>query len=155
MINSLIEKLKSVKDYPEDKGKRHQLWVILMIVILGNMVGYHSYRALGDFTYFYQKQLSYLLKISKKQMPSYSTIRRVMNSLDPGNLILVFNQWAESLISESDEDNFYCIDGKTLKNTLINTFNKQQNFLVFISLFCQSTGVLLKIKDYENKKNQR
>ena len=90
MINSLIEKLKSVKDYREDKGKRHQLWVILMIVILGNMVGYHRYRALGDFTYFYQKQLSYLLKISKKQMPPYSTIRRVMNSLDPGQFNLSF-----------------------------------------------------------------
>ena len=153
MINSLILKLKSVKDYRQCQGKRHQLWVILVIVILGNMLGFHSYRALGDFTCFYGKQLSKLLKVSYSKMPSYSTIRRVMNSLDTSNLISVFNQWAESLISDSEQNNFYSIDGKTLRNTLTNTFNKQQNFLVFISLFCQETGLVLKIKDYENKKS--
>ncbi len=153
MINSLILKLKSVKDYRQNKGKRHELWVILTIVILGNMLGFHSYRALGDFTCFYQKQLYNLLKVSYSKMPSYSTIRRVMNSLDTSNLISVFNQWAESLILDSEQNNFYSIDGKTLRNTLTNTFNYQQNFLVFISLFCQETGLVLKIQDYENKKS--
>ncbi|MCA2812064.1 MAG: transposase family protein, partial [Microcystis sp. M090S1] len=46
---SLIEKLKQVKDFPKDKGKRHTLWIVLVVIILGTMLGYLSYRELGDF----------------------------------------------------------------------------------------------------------
>ncbi|TRT65744.1 MAG: hypothetical protein EWV84_16980, partial [Microcystis sp. M_QC_C_20170808_M3Col] len=31
---SLIEKLKQVKDFRKDKGKRHPLWIVLVVIIL-------------------------------------------------------------------------------------------------------------------------
>jgi len=37
---SLIEKLKQVNDFRKDKGKRHHLWIVLLVIILGTMVGY-------------------------------------------------------------------------------------------------------------------
>jgi hypothetical protein len=37
---SLIEKLKQVKDFRKDKGKRHPLWIVLVVIILGTMLGY-------------------------------------------------------------------------------------------------------------------
>jgi hypothetical protein len=37
---SLIEKLKQVKDFRKDKGKRHHLWIVLVVIILGTMLGY-------------------------------------------------------------------------------------------------------------------
>ncbi|WP_287733082.1 transposase family protein, partial [Microcystis sp. M090S1] len=43
---SLIEKLKQVKDFRKDKGKRHTLWIVLVVIILGTMLGYLSYREL-------------------------------------------------------------------------------------------------------------
>ncbi len=46
---SLIEKLKQVKDFRKDKGKRHPLWIVLVVIILGTMLGYSGYRELGDF----------------------------------------------------------------------------------------------------------
>ena len=152
MINSLIKKLKSVKDTREDKGKRHPLWVILMIVILGNMLGFSSYRALGDFTCFYQTQLCSFLQIQNKQMPSYSTIRRVLKSLETQLLINIFNQWVESFFNHEGEENLWCsLDGKTLRNTLTNECDKMQNFVVLISLFCQKTGLVLNLETYESK----
>jgi hypothetical protein len=36
---SLIEKLKQVKDFRKDKGKRHPL----LVIILGTMLGYSGY----------------------------------------------------------------------------------------------------------------
>ncbi|MCA2658054.1 MAG: transposase family protein, partial [Microcystis sp. M049S2] len=46
---SLIEKLKQVKDFRKDKGKRHPLWIVLVVIILGTMLGYSGYRELGEF----------------------------------------------------------------------------------------------------------
>ena len=37
---SLIEKLKQVKDFWKDQGKRHPLWIVLVVIILGTMLGY-------------------------------------------------------------------------------------------------------------------
>ncbi|NCS08078.1 MAG: transposase family protein, partial [Microcystis aeruginosa G13-07] len=45
---SLIEKLKKVKDFRKDKGKRHPLWIVLLVIILGTMLGYSGYRELGE-----------------------------------------------------------------------------------------------------------
>ena len=135
MINSLIKKLKSVKDIRQDKGKRHPLWVILMIVIFGNMLGFHSYRALGDFSSFYHRQLCSVFYIPTKQMPSFSTIRRVIKSLDNQVLINIFNQWAESLNDYNKPEDICCsVDGKTRRNTIVNECDKTQNFVVFVSL---------------------
>ena len=37
---SLIEKLKQVKDFRKDQGKRPPLWIVLVVIILGTMLGY-------------------------------------------------------------------------------------------------------------------
>ena len=42
----LIEKLKQVKDYRKDKRKIHHLWIVLVVIILGTMLGYSGYREL-------------------------------------------------------------------------------------------------------------
>ncbi len=31
---SLIQKLKQVKDFRKDQGKRHPLWIVLVVIIL-------------------------------------------------------------------------------------------------------------------------
>ncbi|SKB15550.1 conserved hypothetical protein [Planktothrix sp. PCC 11201] len=40
MLNSIIEQLKLVKDFRKNRGKRHELWVVLTIVL-------NIYRSLG------------------------------------------------------------------------------------------------------------
>ncbi|MEY2913620.1 MAG: hypothetical protein RLZZ184_2929 [Cyanobacteriota bacterium] len=37
MLNSLIEKLKEVKDFRKNQGRRHELWVVLTIIILAHI----------------------------------------------------------------------------------------------------------------------
>ena len=41
----LIQFLKKVKDCRRSQGQRHPLWLILLLVILGTMMGYMGYRA--------------------------------------------------------------------------------------------------------------
>jgi len=151
MIN-LIEKLKLVKDFRENQGQRHPLWLILIIIILGIMQGYVSYRALGDFSKNNQKLISTLFCIYPMRTPSFSTIRRVMIGVDWKILLKIFNEWAQSEYGDRDDLNYLSIDGKSLNSTVVNAESKEQNFVMFVSLFSQETGLVLHLKKSESKK---
>lgn len=88
----LIEKLKKVKDFRKPSGKRYQLWVILLIIILGIMQSYIGYRAIGDFAKYNQALLTKYFKLPQPKVPSYSTIRRVLMGLDWSELLVIFNE---------------------------------------------------------------
>ena len=129
----LIQVLKKVKDFRYERGQRHPLWFILLIVILGLMTGHLGYRALGDFAKRHQKSLTESFGIPWGQVPSYSTIRRAMMGIDCESLIEVFNQWAAQLIPEDRPDNWIAIDGKSLKSTVEYYCQNRQNFLSIIT----------------------
>ncbi len=68
------------------------------------------------------------------------------------SLLKVFNEWALEEYGQRDDINWLDIDGKSLKNTLKNPNNEQQNFIMFVSLFSQESGLVLHLKRIENKK---
>lgn len=150
-MDSLIKMLKKVKDFRKDKGQRHPLWLVLLIIILGMMQGYISYRSLGDFAKFNQESLAQKLPILAKGVPSYSTIRRVMRGVDWDNLRLIFNQWASQVFPEHWPEQGISVDGKSLRSTVENYDNSKQNFIVILSLFGQSSGGVLQISCFENQ----
>lgn len=75
---SLIDYLKQIPDERHAGGRRHSLWLILLIMILGIMSGYWGYRGLGRFVERHRRQLIETLEIPAARVPSYSTLRRVM-----------------------------------------------------------------------------
>ena len=64
-----------------------------------------------------------------------------MLALDYEELQLVFNQWSKqySLIPSSE---WISLDGKTLKNTVSNYDNAQQNFINCVSAFSHQRGLV-------------
>ncbi len=68
------------------------------------------------------------------------------------NLLKMFNEWALEEYGQRDDINWLDIDGKSLKNTLKNPNNEQQNFIMFVSLLSQESGLVLHLKRIENKK---
>ena len=148
---SLIDYLKQIPDERKAGGRRHPLWLILLIIILGIMSGYWGYRGLGRFLERHRRQLITTLKIPQARVPSYSTIRRVMMSLDYDALAQVFNEWA-SQSTHNSSGQWIAIDGKSLKNTVEDCYGKQQNFMMMVSAFTHERGEILGIKVMENKK---
>ena len=150
MDKSLIDYLKQIPAPRARSGLRHPLWLVLLIIIMGMMSGYWGYRQLGRFVERHRRELIKRLQIPKARVPSYSTIRRVMLDLDYEELQLVFNQWSQqySLIPSSEWISF---DGKSLKNTVSNYDNAQQNFINCVSAFSQQRKLVLGVKMMENK----
>ncbi|NET85945.1 MAG: transposase family protein [Moorea sp. SIO1F2] len=73
-----------------------------------------------------------ILQIPNARVPSYSAIRRVMVNLDYEKLQIVFNEWSKqySVIPSSE---WISLDGKSVKNTVTNYDNAQQNFMSCVS----------------------
>ncbi len=147
---SLIDYLKQIPDERKASGRRHPLWLILLIIILGIMSGCWGYRGLGRFVERHRRQLIETFKIPQARVPSYSTIRRVMMTLDYEALTQVFNNWA-SQYTNNDRGQWIAIDGKSLKNTVHDCHGKQQNFVMMVSAFTHERGEIVGIKVMENK----
>jgi len=75
-----------------------------------------------------------------------------MMGMEWQSLLKVFNEWALEEYGQIGDINWLDIDGKSLKNTRNNPNNEQQNFIMFISLFSQESGLVLHLKRIENKK---
>ena len=150
MDKSLIDYLKQIPDPRDPHGLRHPLWLVLLLIIMGIMSGYWGYRQLGRFVERHRRELIKRLQIPKARVPSYSVIRRVMLALDYEELQLVFNQWSQqsSLIPSSEWISF---DGKSLRNTVTNYDNAQQNFINCVSAFSHQRKLVLGVKMMENK----
>ena len=73
-----------------------------------------------------------------------------MLNLDYKELQKVFNQWSKqySLIPSSE---WISLDGKSLKNTVTNYDNAQQNFINSVSAFSHQRKLVLGVKMMSNK----
>jgi hypothetical protein len=75
MSNSLVDYLKEIPDPRKAKGKRDEIWQILLIVIMAIMSGHQSIQGWGRFAERHRRDLI-------QRLPSYSTMRRVMMEVD-------------------------------------------------------------------------
>jgi hypothetical protein len=140
MTTCLIEELKKIEDFRISEGRRHPLWIVLLIVIMGTMSGYLGYRALGDFVARHREALIITLKVPKKRLPSYSTIRRVMMGIDFEQFIEVFNNWAIAALP-IEERRWLAVDGKTINGSQVIDEKSYSKFVQVVSVFSTATGI--------------
>ncbi|UZQ56350.1 transposase family protein [Trichothermofontia sichuanensis B231] len=73
--------------YRKARGRRHDLWLGLMRVLLGSLCGDRGYRPLADCSHQHWPSLCALLdEPTDTRIPSYSTCRRVLQPVD-------FHRW--------------------------------------------------------------
>lgn len=152
MRASLIEQLRQVEDFRTTDGRRHQLWLVLLFVIMGTMNGYVGYRAWGDFVKRHRRTLSKTFALEKHGVPSYSTIRRVVMGVDFDKLVKVFNHWAQNYV-DLDESEWFSADGKSIKGTVQNYDTCSQNFVSIVSIFTSKRGLVLGMEKFDNKED--
>ena len=150
MSKSIIDYLKEVPDPRGAQGSRDDLWQILLIIIMGIMSGYNGYRGLERFVERHRRSLIKLLALKQGTVPSYSTLRRMMIDVDYAKLISAFNSWAQE--QPMSRGAAIAGDGKSLRNTVSNADNNQQNFISMVSLFSQQQGVVVSTAIMENRK---
>jgi len=149
---NLIETLSEIKDNRSDKGKRHSLPVVLLIVVMGTMSGYYGNRALGSFATNRKVEECEVLRIDTKRVTSNETISTILASVGYETLGEAFNKWARGYVTLEAQE-AVAIDGKTLGSTVSNSTNSEQDFVSMISAFSHRHGVVLGSMSMQNKKS--
>lgn len=147
---TLIAALKTIPDHRRGAGKRYPLWVFLLLIILGTMSGYRGYRGLSRFMLRHQGYLAEQLGLRRAQLPSYSSIRRLLLEINFETVAVTFNQWAQQAGLVQAGDNC-AVDGKSLKNTLSDPFESQQNFVNVVSVFQLEQGLVVGQAAFEDQ----
>lgn len=152
MFTSLIEKLKLVKDPRKAKGKQYPLWVVLILIIIAKLFEKNNYTDIAHFLEINQKDLIESLQLSVKRMPSLSTIRRVLMTVDMAELMLIANEWMWLTYPGKNEDDWVSIDGKKLRNTETDNKKSSQNAAMMVSMFSPTHKVTIHCEIMETKK---
>ena len=149
--NGLVIKLSKIKDPRRGEGQRHNLVFILLIIIMATMSGYYGYRAIGDFIERNKEDLIKHFKPEKNRLPSYSTVRRVIQGIDFNDFTMIFYEWSKNYI-EIKKGDWLNIDGKAIKGTFDKNNIKRQHFVNLISIFSEQTGTILSVGKILNSK---
>lgn len=152
MLNSLIKYLKKVKDFRACQGRRHPLWLVLLIVILSQISGHEGYREMEYWVKINYFRLQEKFKLPSPNPPSYSTIRRVIKGVKWEELSQILPEWVKENYPQYNGIEGVSIDGKSLRSTVKKPGNAQQNMGMMVSLFSQETGLVLVTEKFESKK---
>lgn len=147
---TLLEALGQVPDFRNAGGKRHRLQHVLVCMVLSMLSGNSSWRGHEDFARRHHAALRKHLHLKRKDPPSYSTLRRVMEGLDFEKLQAAFLAWARQQVPIQDGE-WLSADGKSLRGTTSNVCEAEQSFTALVSLFSHKRGLARESRAYRNQ----
>lgn len=130
----IVALLKTLKDHRRPQGRRHPLETVLLIIIMAIMAGAKGERAIARFAQNNKEALIKSLGIERKEVPTRSVIKGVVENIDFKALQNIFYGWALKIIPIRKKD-IVSIDGKALKGTVKEAQNNLQNFTSLVSVF--------------------
>ena len=148
---SIIAYLEAIPDKRRSEGLRHDQTFIILIVIMSAMSGYVGYRGTGDFIKRNKKDLVKCFEPKKGRLPSFDTVRRVIQSLDFTLLSKQFRQWVMQYIVLSEAE-WVSIDGKAIRGIAKDYDDGKQRFLNLISLYCSKQKLVIGNAAVDNSK---
>jgi hypothetical protein len=148
---NLFDAFAELPDVRRGQGRRHTVHHVITCLTLSTLSGNVSWREHGDFVRRHRAALIEFLRPKKDRLPSYSTIRRVAQSLDFDALSAAFLRWARSRI-QAEAGEWWAVDGKCLSGSGTDVHTSQQDFTFLVSLYAHERGLVLQSGVHKNKK---
>jgi len=148
---NLRQELKTLKDKRRGQAKQHTIDVVLMITVMATMSGYKGYRAIGDFTQRYKKEIVQYLELEKERVPSFLTVRRVLMEINHEEFGDIFTKWMKQYMKKS-KTNWVAVDGKAIKGTK----QKEEDLKLahLVSFFASDSKEILIARKTADKSNE-
>lgn len=150
-LDLFLFELSRLEDSRRGQGQRHKIELILMIIIFATMSGYLGYRAIGDFIKKHEEELITLFRIEKRRVPSFSTVRRVLLSVDFNVFSQMYKNWLGHLTDSNKDAVWYSIDGKAIRGA--NKRNPEDN-IHLVSIFSNFEKVVVDLDRISVKSNE-
>ena len=126
---SLIEAFAQIPDPREARGIRHGVLAILLVGACAVLTGARSFAAIGEYAHDTGRAILDLLGVGAV-VPHSSTIRRVLQDLDPGAVEAAMRSWALAQLADRpvpegvpvrEQRQVLALDGKTVRGAHIPT----------------------------------
>jgi len=143
--------LQEVTDPRRAQGLRISLSQLFSIIVISNLCGHLGGRAIARFAKVQENNLTQQLSL-KHPVPSHVTISDFINRVNQQEMIDAFNKWTSSYVPLSKGD-LVSGDGKVLRSTVSNANRKSHDFQAIVSLFCQDSGLVYAIGEYQRQKD--
>jgi hypothetical protein len=121
---------------------------MLLMSLLAMMSGYSSLRGLADFMKRHQQAVAEHFGLEKAELPKYSSIRRMMQQVEPEQVVMIFHQWAQE--GPLPPEKAIAIDGKALGSTVREHDSAQQDFVSMVSACLQEYGWVIGQVSFHN-----
>jgi len=150
----LLTLFNEIPDFRRAQGKMYDLPHLLLFSVLAVLSGADSYRKVESFLTEHFKILKQKLEIKWKRPPGYTTIRYIIQGLDPSELEKAFRKYAQNLISlDPKKYMFINLDGKTVRGSF-NHFQDKKAVQIFSAFLANKNIILAHEKVTKNKRNE-
>jgi len=151
----IIEAFAEIPDVREASGKRHPVALCLALFTLAIAAGNRGFLTIGDWLKSYRQELLELFNPPQQRLPSYSTIRRVLLTLD-------YQQYAEALARffgiKPLPGETLAVDGKVLRGSYqLETDNPDSPphpAIMLVSAYLVERGLILDPYQVDRKTNE-
>lgn len=149
---SIIAYFNEIPDPRRGAGQRHEQTLVLILLLMSTMSGYIGYRAVGDFIKRNKESLLKDLHPKKNRLPSFDTVRRVIQGVDFSMISKQFHDWALQHVPLCGED-WISIDGKAISGTVKNASTPHLQFVSLVSIYCSKQKLLIGNQQIIGKKD--
>ena len=152
---AIVEAFVDLPDRRRGAGRRHDQALCLALFTLSVSAGCRGFIAISDWLNSYRAELLDLFAPSKKRLPSYSTIRRVLLNLDYEAYSLCLAKFfeIEPWLGET-----IALDGKVLRGSyLLDTpasTTESHRAIQLVSVYVVERGLILPIRPVDKKSNE-
>lgn len=132
------------------QGLRYSISQLFTMTVIANICGYFGGRPVERFSKNHKVVLEDLLNL-KYGIPSHVVFSDIMNRVDENQLISAFNKWTSDYVLLKTGE-LLSGDGKALGSTVEYGTGSGQKFQAVVSLFCQESGLVYAVRQYQNAK---
>lgn len=151
----ILEAFAHIPDVRKVSGKRHQVPLCLALFTLAIAAGNRGFLAMGDWLTSYREELIDLFNPPKRRIPSYSTIRRVLLTLD-------YQQYSAALARffgiQPLPGETLAVDGKVLRGSYQlegdNPDSPPHPAIMLVSAYLVERGLILEPYQVDSKTNE-
>ena len=146
--------LDDLQDHRRAQGRRYELKHIILFSIMAILSNAKSYRQISSFIITHYKTLKEEFKLEWKKCPAYTTVRNIIQGVDPKEIEACFRAYTQSLINMdiANIDMGIAVDGKVLRGSFDNFEDKKA--IQVLSFFETEQGLILAHEKIGEKTNE-
>jgi hypothetical protein len=145
--------LDDLKDHRRPQGQRYELKFIILFSIMAILSNSKSYRDIYRFIKKHYNTLQNDFELKWKRIPSYTTIRNIIQGINQQELESSFRAYTQSLLSTDSVNHIgIAVDGKVLRGSY-DHFNDQKTIQI-LSFFDTQSELILAHEKVDVKTNE-